>query len=119
MHGRLWGAEAGGRKPRKEKLCLRRTQVESTHEKEASRRREQTEHMCEWFRRRREKAELQVEHRQERKERIGIRPRVCGRNSCIGFRLGVPFRKLGMSARKKKIYWQGKVVPEGAWWGMR
>lgn len=57
---------------------------------------------------------MQVEHRQERKERIGIRTHVCDRNNCIGDRLGVPFRKLGKSERKK-IYWQGKVVHEGAW----
>lgn len=46
---------------------------------------------------------MQVEHRQERKERIGIRTHVCDRNNCIGDRLGVPFRKLGKSERKKYI----------------
>ena len=107
MHGRLWSAEAGVRKPGQEKLHWSRTQVESTHEKEASRQRERTEHLYEWLHKRRgEKAGLKVEHRPERKEGIGICAHVCGRKSCIGDRLRVPFGKLGKSERK--IYWQGK-----------
>lgn len=47
-----------------------------------------------------------MEHGQERKEGIGIRTHVCGRNSYIGDRLEVLFRKLGKSERK--IYWQEK-----------